>query len=123
MPSLELGQAIFGQPVQEYDCPLPIIALLEGIDSELDRVMWNNTQEDYPSPFSNTGNKFKNDTFEVEAYSWDDDRQEYNFKYKDIQISWYKYLGRGTTINREVTPAEAFEMYEDCISSIKSLET
>lgn len=102
-----------------YECENYIIALLEGIESKLNIVMWNINQEEYSSPFGNTGAYFKNDVFEVEAYSWNDDYdQRYNFKYKDIEISWYKYLGRDVLINKEITPKEAVEMFDDCINSI-----
>ena len=115
----ELGQAVFGQPPQEYDCPEWIEALLWYIDKELDRVMWNVNQEEYASPFANTGNSYKNDTFEVHAYSWDDEEQPYNFKYEDIEISWYKYLGRGMSINKITSEGRMIRMLEDCLESIR----
>jgi hypothetical protein len=119
----ELGQFVFGQPSKQYECPEYLTALLRGIDSELDRVMWNNHQTEYSSPFSNTGNGFKNDTFEVQAYSWsDEEEQPYNFKWRDFEISWYKYCGRGMSINREIMPVEAVQMYDDCIASIQAME-
>ena len=119
----ELGQMIFGQPSQVYDCPEYIEALLRGISSELERVMWNNNQEEYSSPMDNTGQQFKNDTFEANAYSWNDEvEQPYNFKYKDIEISWYKYLGRGMSINKPITKKQAVKMFDDCIASIRKME-
>ena len=30
-----------------------------------------------------------------------------------------KHLGRGTTINREVTPEEAINMFDKCLESIR----
>lgn len=101
-----------------YICPKYIIALLENLDDNLCRVQWNINQKEYDSPFGNTGNRYRNSTFEVEAYNWNDESQEYNFKYNDIEIRWYKYLGRCTTINREVTPEEAIDMYNKCLESI-----
>jgi hypothetical protein len=119
----ELGQAAFGQPTQQFECPEYIEALLKHLADELGRVVWNNTQKEYPSPFENTGNKFKSRTFKVEAYSWDEDaHQQYNFKWKDVEISWYKYLGRGMSINKELTPGEAVEMFDDCLASIRKME-
>lgn len=56
----------------------------------------------------------------MQAYEWNEDiEQQFNFKYKDIEISWYKYLGRDTTINKEITPEEAADMFNDCIDSLK----
>jgi hypothetical protein len=97
-----------------------IEATLRQIEFELCRVMWNNTQEEYASPFDNTGNNYKNDTFEVRAFDWSDNPEvDWNFKYKDIEISWYKYLGRGMDWNRAITLEELQEMLEDCLESIK----
>ena len=85
--------------------------------------MQNTTQKQYHSPFGNTGNKFKNDVFEVEAYSWNDDvEQPYNFKWKDYEVSWYKYLGRGCTINKEMTPDTGAKMLDECLKSIRKME-
>jgi hypothetical protein len=97
-----------------------IEAVLNQIENELCKVMWNNTQEEYPSPFDNTGNRYKNDTFEVRAFDWSDDPEvDWNFKYKDIEISWCKYLGRGMDWNRPITLEELQEMLEDCLASIR----
>ena len=97
-----------------------IEATLRQIEFELCRVMWNNNQEEYASPFDNTGNNYKNDVFEVRAFDWSDEPEvDWNFKYKDIEISWYKYLGRGMDWNRPITLEELQEMLEDCLKSIK----
>lgn len=113
------------------DCPEYVTALLCYIRSDYDRIMENRTQVDYymNSPFSNSGNVegYKNDTFEVHAYdwSWDCDESEQeppNFKYKDIEISWYKYLGRGMWINKAITPEQAIEMFNDCMESLRREE-
>ena len=122
--NLELGNMLLNtNDIQEYKCENYIIALLDKIDLELQRVMWNINQEEYESPFNNTANSFKNNVFEVQSYSWDEKKvQPYNFKYKDIEISWYKYLGRDTTINKEITPKEAIEMFDECLESIYEME-
>lgn len=124
MTELELGNLMFNTNInQKFNCPSYIIALLREIERVLDIKMWNKYQEEYDSPFGNTVNEFKNDVFEVEAYSWNDDiEQPYNFKYKDIKISWYKYLGRDTTINKEITPTEAVEMFDKCIKSLIAID-
>ena len=109
---------------EEHDCPTYIVALLEHLDYELTRIMENRTQEDYPSPFQNTGNTYKNDTFEVRAYDWSIDIDDSimplpNFKCGDIEIEWYKYLGRGMWINRKISPTEAIEMFNKCLESLE----
>lgn len=97
-----------------------VVSALRAIEEALDIYMWNKTQENYVSPFGNTGDSFKNDVFEVNAYYWGDDEKEMkkpNFKYKNIEISWYKYLGRGMDIP-EMTYEELDEMLNDCIKSL-----
>jgi hypothetical protein len=119
----ELGQASFGQPPKEFECPEYVVALLEKIESLLSKVMWNLKQKEYDSPFSNTGNKFKNKTFKVEAYNWNESiTQKYNFKWEDVEISWYKYLGRGSSINQKITKTKAIRMFNECIKSIRDID-
>lgn len=118
----ELGQAGFGQPYQKYEASELLIAALNSIREELSRVYWNNNQVEIDDPFDNTCGKYKNETFEVEAYSWGEKKQPYNFKRKDLEISWYKSLGRGTSTNRYISPYEIDEMLEDCLRSIRAEE-
>lgn len=104
-----------------------ITIVLYGIEYELDRIMWNIHQEEYDNPFRNSGNVdgFKNDVFEVHAYDWgkdDDAEQSANFKWRDFEIYWYKYLGRGMSVNREITNDELAELYDDCIKSLLDYE-
>ncbi|MBQ6313866.1 hypothetical protein IJI29_03415 [Candidatus Saccharibacteria bacterium] len=76
MDNIELGQIVFWEDrVKQYDCPEYLAALLKGIDERLCVLMWNINQEEYDSPFDNSGNVegFKNDVFEVYAFSWDED--------------------------------------------------
>jgi hypothetical protein len=79
------------------------------------------------NPFGNSGAKYDGIKYKVHAYSWTDEEQEYNFAWRDIRISWYKYLGRGTTINREMKSSEILEMLRECMAETlqlhNSLET
>ena len=119
----ELGQAIFGQPYQEYGVPDIWDSALCFIRDRLDTVMWNKHQKEYDSPFGNTANSFKCDVFEVEAYSWNDNYdQPYNFKWRDVEISWYKYLGRGMSANQELTPDRASEMLVECLARLQKVD-
>lgn len=121
---MELGNLMFNtNKNQQYECPRWIVALLNELDNQLDRVMWNIHQEEYQSPFENTANSFKNDVFKVQAYGWSDDiEQPYNFKCGDIEISWYKYLGRDTTINGEYEPQVIIDMFNKCLKSILNMD-
>lgn len=118
----ELGQSSFGQPWQKFEASSLCEAALRLIERELGHVMWNRHQTEYESPFGNTGNRFKNDVFEVQAYSWNEEEQKYNFKWRDIEISWYKYLARGLSSNKDLKPDEIARMLNECLDSLRLFE-
>lgn len=122
--NVEIGQLYYSpNEIQVYDCPDYVVALLSDISYRLSTIMWNKTQEEYDSPFDNTGNNFVCDVFEVHAYNWDEDVcQPYNFKCGDIEISWYKYLGRGCTMNKKCTPDEIVNMYNKCMQELMKMD-
>jgi len=106
----EMGHVLFGQPRQEYECPRDVVGFLRLLG---EAVSCNN------SPCDNTGERYENDVFELHAYSWDEDvPQRYNFRWRDVEVSWYKYLGRGTTINQVLTSKRLREMREECMASV-----
>ena len=124
MVDLELGNLIFNtNKNQMYNCSDWIVALLNDINRKLKIVAWNTNHKNFDSPFENTGNRWANDVFEVQAYSWnDEEHQEYNFKCGDIKVSWYKYLGRDTTINNIYSEREIIDMYDKCIESLRIID-
>lgn len=110
-----------------------LTAILEHIEEELLRVMWNINQKEYDAknPFRNSGNVegFKNDTFEVHAYDWgweeDENKKEsqpINFKWRDFEVSWYKHLGRAMDWNRRITHDECAEMLTECLESLRKMD-
>lgn len=116
----EIGQLLFGQPYKRYQASNLLVAALEAVREELERVSWNKKQEDPGDPFGNTGGSYKNGVFEVQAYSWDESKEQpYNFKYGDFEVSWYKYLGRGTSTNKEISPEEVEGMLDACLDSVR----
>lgn len=133
MADLELGNIMFNpNENQRYECPNYIIAMLREIDRQICRIMWNINQEKYDSPFCNTGNSFELGNFKIIAYNWNDDKsQDYNFIYKvyklkanipDLKISWYKYLGRDTTINQKIDSNVAIQIFDDIINQLHKFE-
>lgn len=102
-------------------CPEWIIAFLEYIESELDRVMWNRNQEEYESPFRNTGNAYKNDVFAFYAHNWDADL-EGTFYWRHFVVRWYKNLGRGTWINQDISPETGIQMLNECLAAVREEE-
>lgn len=118
----EFGQIAYGQPSQQFEVPEIMDAVLAAISAELERVMWNIHQEEYASPFSNTGNRFECDTFKAHAYDWGDEEQPWNFAWRDLRISWYKWCGRGCSANMEITPDLAAQCLDECLGAVRNLE-
>jgi len=110
----EIGQALFGQPFEEYAIQPDVESVLNAL-----REIFNVFKGVNNNPFGNTGASWKNNVFEVKAYSWSDEAdQEYNFKWKDFTVSWYKYLGRGGSQNKILTTDEIEQMAKECLSSL-----
>lgn len=118
----ELGQSLFGQPHKQFAVNSHVEAALAMIREELDRVMWNRDQREYASPFGNTGNTFDCSAFSAHAYSWSDEEQPWNFKCGPIEISWYKYLGRGMSANMEITPDMSSDMLDKCLKELRNMD-
>lgn len=121
----EMGQMCFGQPWNKYACSNLCEAALMSINYELCRIMWNIHQKEYDTPFLNAGNVegFKNDVFEAHAYDWNENNeQSFNFKWKDVEISWYKHYSRGTSCNQELTPDKINQMLDECLQSLYQYE-
>lgn len=68
------------------------------------------------------GQDFKNDTFEMHPYWWGNEdapeAYEPNFQCGDLEIRWYKYIGRGMSVNHAVTRQELEEIFRKCRESI-----
>lgn len=115
--NLELGNLMFnGNTIQRYICPKYIIALIRDLGRRIEQTTGDN-------PCDNTGAIFETETFVIEAFNWNEEiDQPYNFKYKNIEISWYKRLGRDTTINGDYSTTQIIEMYNKCIEAIDKYE-
>lgn len=108
----ELGQMVFGQPYKELQCPEHVEKALKVL-----AYLWDIVSFTKNNPFYNTGERYDGAVFSVHAYSWaEEEYQQWNFKWKDIEVSWYKYLGRGMSINRKVSKEEIHLMLGQCIA-------
>ena len=112
----ELGQILFGNPTGEYAAPEAGDALVEGILSEIERVFWNLRQREW--------DRYEDPTIpgvEFRPYYWGDDEAEAekpNLAFGGVEIRWYKYPGRGSSCNRDLTPAEWFAWFHACIQAV-----
>lgn len=109
----ELGQSVAGRKSQEFECGELIVGFLITLGIS---ILFKHGI----NPMNSSGESYCNNTFEAHAYDWDNEEtQSFNFKYKDIKISWYKYVGRGTSINREVNTLDLKIMILDCLKSLE----
>jgi hypothetical protein len=113
----ELGQLAFGQPSQRYELSPVGEAALTAIANAIDVLRW---KQGRASPFNNSGpdSMLKTSAFEAVAYSWGDETQAHNFAWRDLRVSWYKYLGRGMSANMVVTADMADQCLRECMRSL-----
>lgn len=107
-----------------YECPKYVIALIRDLDSYIGVCYWNKEQKQWQSPLQNTGNSYKNDTFELNAYDWSEEMNENNFKAnmsngKPVTLTWYKHIGRCCTVSCDVYPEEWVRIYDRCMDSVR----
>lgn len=125
----ELGQAAFGAKFSDLECPEYIEALIRYLADEISRVEWNRTQKKYEPPTYNNGKEYKTDCFEMRSYCWEDCDEtsdckccKPNFKCGDFDVRWYKYLGRGMSMNRDIKSDEAIALFDKCLKSVRRLD-
>lgn len=112
----ELGQMAFGQPWRELECPGDVLSALTSL-----RGVWDALWGCDSNPFANTGNRYTGTVFSAHAYSWnEEENQEFNFAWRDVRVSWYKHLNRGTSINRAMSKVEIAEMLRECTMELLS---
>lgn len=125
----ELGQRAFSTTeYYEHEAPELLVAVLHAIGDEMERVMWNITQEEYHSPLGNYGTEpFVTSAFTMRSYCWCDggihpNDCPPNFEWRDLKVSWYKHASRGTSCNRPVTPDDCAEILTDCLLAVRAMD-
>lgn len=90
--------------------------------------MGNITQEPFYAPSSSAGEApFVTDVFSMLPYCWcggdaHPDGCPPNFTWRNVQISWYKHLGRGTSSNIDLSPDLISELLDDCLASVREMD-
>jgi hypothetical protein len=116
----ELGQMFFGNPSGDYELPGHAHAMLAYIVKEIKRVYWNNNQEQWDEENPGLGG------IEYRRYYWGDDELESakpNFKFKDVEVRWYKHFGRGMSTNVQKSPDEWVRWFNECLELVRSYDT
>jgi len=71
------------------------------------------------NPFRNTGTSYENDTFVVHSYNWvTEDDGFFRHPESGIEVSWYKWLGRGMCTNYFMEEKDFINIINDCIHSL-----
>lgn len=131
----ELGQMFFGCPASKFACPEFIEAGLNHLASEIERVEGNIRQQEYSAPTGNNGGEYHTEAFQMRAYYWGycdcgaaEDSEQHaescalqlpNFKCGDFEVRWYKWCGRGMSMNREIDANEFFVLIDKCVESVR----
>lgn len=66
------------------------------------------------NPGNNSAERFDCPVFQMAAYDWSECR-DWNFRWRDVEVSWYKYMGRGMTSNIQLTTRHALDMIAECL--------
>lgn len=107
----------------EYKCPEFIEAGLIHLAGEIERVEWNITQKVYKAPVANNGGFYKTSVFTIRAYDWGENpRRLPNFQCGGFRVWWYKYLGRGMSMNKPIDANEFFKLIDKCLASVRKKE-
>lgn len=86
---------------------LAVTSAIQYIADTYDLTYWNQNQREPNGSFAeNVGVTLITPAFEARSYVWSENSPEAelpNFKYKDLEVSWYKHLGRGMSAELDVT--------------------
>ena len=116
----ELGQIMWDMPPGEFD----LGKLEKLVVSNLRKLAQLTKVEGLGDNIGGHSVKFRSDVFVMQNYHWctegDDCKTaaQPNFKCGDVEIRWYKYLGRGMSVNRQVTREELTEIFQKCKDSL-----
>ena len=66
------------------------------------------------NPGNNSAERFNCPVFQMAAYDWGEDR-DWNFRWRGIEVIWYKYMGRGMSANTVLTTRLALDMIAECL--------
>jgi len=135
----ELGQMMFGNVYDEFDLgehEQYVARKLYDLSETLGKMNPEEQAHGLLGGEWGYGQDFKNDVFEMHHYYWGDctcgaeEAEEErphdptcpivlpNFRCGEIEIRWYKYIGRGMTINQKVTRKELKEIFQKCRESL-----
>lgn len=118
MSRLEVGQMLFGNPVESHEMPYeewvrpPFDELVERVRD----VLGPDADEGYVPEFSN-------EVFVLRPYYWGEDEGEAakpNFEvFGEVRVTWYKYPFRGSYASELLTRSRWRELLRRCMDSLE----
>ena len=101
----------------ELKCPETVTSAIEALANQ-----WDVIHEGKDNPFRNTGgaNCWNFGAFVVRAYDWSDEGTPYNFRWRDVKVSWYKSAGRSMRVSREMSKNEILDMLKECNEALSA---
>lgn len=115
----EVGQAIFGSPTGKYAVPDYAESLVFGVLREFDRVYWNIHQKAHEDTTADLGG------VSYRAYWWGDQDApgaalpNLAIDGDDVEVRWYKYPGRGMSVNRSMTPSDWIKWHDVALTLLR----
>lgn len=101
----------------DLKCSDTVIIAIEALANQ-----WDVVHENKDNPFRNTGgaNRWNFGAFVVRGYDWSDEGTPYNFRWRDVKVSWYKSAGRSMRISREMGEQEIQEMLRESTQALSA---
>ena len=118
---------VFGGPVEQYEVPEYVTALLGYLGGEIERVESNRRQESVQAPIGWDG-EYTTGMFTMRRYWYvADDVPSVNFEADvagvgTVGLRWYKHLGRGMSCDRELSSPEWVQVFDACLNSVRATE-
>ena len=121
----ELGQLCWGNPWGGFDVGNLGRACVEAVIGEVERVFWNVHQLRCAAMGTVTIGGVT-----LRPYWWGDEDDphaampnlELHHYEPAVEIRWYKHPGRGTTVNREMSPADWAKWLDACITALAAAD-
>ncbi len=119
----ELGQLMYDSPVGEFE----LGDMETWVVDNLRDIAKHTKVNDLGGNVGGHGVNFQNDVFEMRNYHWCNDggdceiAAQPNFKSGSVEFRWYKYLGRGMSVNRQVTEEVLTEIFQRCKDSLSPI--
>lgn len=113
----ELGQILMGNPTGEFQMREYQTALVSAVVEAIGRMHWNKHQRQFDAyaPY-----------MWYRPYYWGEDEATAalpNLAIAGLEIRWYKHLGRGMTVNKQLSPDQWVEWFEQALTEVRAHES